>query len=357
MKFRPYVVAVAALATAAFSIAVVAPADAAATDPVTGLAVNQVQVGSALKVSASWTANADASAYRVTITDQADGHGDVLAIRDTKATSAEITTDALAPGESYWVAVRSTAPAATLVTKPFTAITLDTEGPTGTFTLNRTSAYILFDFDSPNDDPGSADFVLTQTALTDGTTAASGIHREVILGNGTEAKAWTSGSTFTLRYPDPGTFEPKVRLTDEFGNSRIVELPDITAKADLTNPKVRITVPAKATKIASWKHIKGTATDTGTGVDTALAFVVQKRGTVWYAYDFPTKKWLKGYTDLDKTLARSEANAAEMVPNSSGVWQSPAIAGLREGKLHVEAVAFDKYYNVGFAPVINRTLT
>lgn len=357
MKFRPYVVAVAALATAAFSVTVVAPADAAATDPVTGLSVTQKQVGSALQLTATWDANPDASAYRVTVT--GEDSDDQFAVGDTTATTRTITTDSLAAGVGYRLNVRTTTATATAASYPFTAIGLDTTAPTGTYTLNRTSGYMTVDFGEDDEMPAvGAPFVVTQTGLSDDTTAAAAVTRAVLAGDGSPAQPWTGTGPFTLVYSTAGTFHPTVRLTDEFGNARDVALPTVTAKEDKTDPRVRITVPAKATKIASWKRIRGTATDTGTGVAGIVAFAVQKRGKVWYEYDFGKETWVKGYTDLNKTLVKLDGTVqpALMEPKSSGTWQTPSIVGLRKGKLHVEALAYDGWDGEGWAPPINRTL-
>lgn len=358
MKLRLSTVLVAAVAAGGLNIAVLAPAQAAATDPVTNLQVSQAQVGTAEKVSATWNPNDAATAYRMYITDQSDGSVDagLPSTDNTTGESAFLTTDALAPGGTYYVVVQARQPSMGEIVKvQFTALTLDTEAPNGSYTLDRTSAYLQLDFSSG--EPGEeADFKITQTGLSDNTTPAASITRTILPGDGSASTSWTSSNPFVLRYHAAGTFFPKVRLTDTFGNHQDVSLPTVTVREDRTPPRVHITVPAHPTKVASWHRIHGTATDTGTGVLEALAFVVQKRGHVWYAYDFRRHKWLKGYSTLSKTIRKSKADPAEMKVTASGTWQSPVLRGLRRGKLHVEAIAIDNGFNISKAPNVNAVL-
>ncbi|RNL66204.1 PKD domain-containing protein [Nocardioides marmoriginsengisoli] len=361
MKFRPYAATVAAFATAAISLTVIAPAQAAPTDPVTNLAVSQSQVGQEWVVNASWTANDTATTYKVLITDD-EAATSVVKSKDFAANAgapatADLATADLVSGGEYWLAVRAKSgeTLGAVESVPFTAITLDSTGPTGTYTVNRTSAFMTIDFDAQSfDEIEAAAFTVTQTSLSDNTPGGS-ITRTIQAGDGSPPTTWTK-PTYKLKYHRPGTFTPKVRLTDQFGNVTTVNLPALTVKRDVTNPRVRITTPANPTKVASWRRIKGTATDAETGVSGAMAFVVQKRGGVWYAYDFHKRKWLKGYSGLTKTLRKSKARPASMRVNAAGAWQTPAIRGLRKGKLHVEAAAFDNGFNLGEAPKVNRTL-
>jgi hypothetical protein len=353
VKFRPYAAVVAALATAAVSLTV-APAQAAATDPVTNLQVSQIQVGQNLAVTATWTANPDATNYHAFLTNQADGNGAVLAFDDGPETTATISTSSLATGETYWIAVQTTTPASTVTTKAFVAATLDLTGPTGTYKLNRTSGFLLLDFSADFDESEAAAFTAIQTSVAD-LPAPGPVTRTIQAGDGSAPRVWTT-STAQLIYHAPGTFTPKVRLTDQYGNQSTISLPAITVKRDKTNPTVRISTPAKPTKVASWRRISGTATDAGTGIDVALAFVVQKRGRTWYTYDFGKKKWLKGTSNLTKTINRSKARPAQMKVSAKGTWTTPVLKGLRKGALHVEAAAFDKSFNIGEAPKVNRIL-
>lgn len=354
MKFRPYAVAVAALATAAVNVAVLAPADAAATDPVTNLTATQTQPGPGDQVTASWTPNDSATSYHAIVTDNADGvSGAVLASQDTSGNGAVFSTSTLTEGQTYWIAVKATAPSdGTVTTTPFT---IDRTGPTGTFTIDHTTRYLALDF-STLSLALTASVHLTQSALADNTTAAGAITRQVVAGDGSAAKAWTSGTSFKLTYTRAGAFTPHVLLTDQFGNTTDKALPTVTVSRDTVAPSDRITTPSHPRSIASWRVIRGHASDGQTGIAQAATMVIEKRGGVWYAYDFAHKKWLKGYTSMTKTLNRTHAEPAFMDVTASGAWRTPAIRGLKRGTLHVESVALDGAFNVGQAPKITRAI-
>ncbi|MFL6061310.1 MAG: hypothetical protein ACJ72E_08770 [Marmoricola sp.] len=351
MKFRLYAVLVAAVAATGLSVA---PAQAATTDPVTDLQLNQVQVGQQDQVSASWTPNDSATAYRMYITDNSNGDPDLqlpLSTDNTTGHSASITTASLAGGSPYYLVVRAIQPdLGTMTILPFGALSLDTVKPVGSFSLNRTSGYLAIDFGATIRE--AASFTITQHSLSD--DSGGTVTRTVTPGDGSATKSWTSGN-FILTYTRAGSFTPVVHAKDPYGNVADISLPTITVKADRVAPVVRITRPA-STKVAAWRRIHGTATDVGSGIDETAAFVVQKRGSLWYAYDFHKRKWLKGYSTLGKTMRKSKAVPAQMHVTAAHTWQTPLIRGLRTGKLHVEAVALDKDFNLAKAPNVNVVL-
>jgi hypothetical protein len=355
LKLRPYAVAIAAFVAAAMNIAVLAPADAAATDPVTNLQVSQVQVGQNLQVSATWAPNDTATSYHAAVIDQASTE---LAFTDVTGSAATISVPGglTVGGQTYSVAVRSTAPAATVTTQSFQALTLDTTGPTGTFALDHTSRYLAVNL---NTGSITANFRVTQSALADASDAsAASITRAVVAGDGSSSRAWTGGTGITLTYKKAGTFTPHVLLTDKFGNVTDKSLGAIHVYTDTTKPKVKIITPAAPARIASWKVIRGTTSDIGSGVLQAACLVIEKRGTVWYLYNFTEKRWVKGYASMTRTLNSSKADAAAVfLPvTATGGWHTPAIRGLFRGTLHVEAKALDGGFNVGNAPKIPRAL-
>lgn len=323
------------------------PAQAAPTDPITDLEVSVVQASGAndaWRVSASWTANPDATTYSVLIADHADGSvtpGKFYGNEDTVATSADLDADNLVAGHTYWIAVQPIAPATgTVTTAEFTPPELDTEAPNGTYQLSATTAFLKYANVFEDDGGGTATVTVTQTSIAPGT-----VTRTVVLGDGTAAKAWTTSKPFLLQYTRAGKFTPKVRLVDEFGNLREIALPTVWVRADTIAPTIKITRPAKPGKVASWRVIRGTASDVGNGLEMIGTFVIEKRGAIWWSYDFRKKKWLKGYTTIRKTINKSKANPAYMSPTASGAWRSPAIKGLTKGTLHVEAVAIDQDFN------------
>jgi hypothetical protein len=226
----------------------------------------------------------------------------------------------------------------------------DTTAPVGTYTVSRTIAYLMPQ-ESSTGVSRSVSVQLTQTSLDDPTAT-----RQVFSNTGAAPVAWPTGTTFPLVFTQPGTYKPQVRLSDGAGNVSTVVVGTVTVLLDKVAPKLTIATPKKASKAASWRVVRGTATDVGTGVAAAAVFVMQKRGKVWWAYDFGKKKWLKGYSTVAKTEARSKASPAYVPVKANGAWASPAIKGLKKGSTVIEAAAFDYEYNVGETHVGPRKL-
>jgi hypothetical protein len=338
-----------------------APASAAAPDPVAGVTVDsQTQgAGHSWVVGASWTSSPNADSYRVAITDH-DGYntdGSYYVSKNTTALSATLSSDDLITGNTYWVTVRAlTGSEDSLVTsQSFVAITLDTTAPTGAYKVDKPKVYLVGDdFD---EDPAEAVVTLTQTALSDDTTTAATISRKVLAGDGSAAKTWTSGTTFKMHYTKAGNFSPKVQLTDSYGNTTLVVVPAVQVRRDTVGPRVAITRPANPGKVASWRRISGTSTDVGTGVDTTLAMVLEKRHGIWWAYDFRTRKFLKGFATLSKTFNKTRARPAAMSGNAAGTWRTPVLKGLTKGTLHIETFAYDKAFNGSRGPILNQQIS
>lgn len=344
------------------SIGTLAPAHADAIDPidpidpVTDLVATPVlTLGShdSWTVKATWIASAGATRYRVSISDEETGGETYGGPKDVTGTSATFVVDSLAPDQDYWVIVKPTAPSqGTAAAAEFHTQLLDTTAPTGSYKLDRRSAYLssanLDITDIFSGAQGEADFRITQTAVAGAKT------RRVLAGDGTAAQTWTSGSAFTLTYTKPGDFTPHVLLTDEYANTRDIKLAPVHVAVDATGPSIRISTPAKPGKASSWRRIRGTASDSGTGVVAVGIGVLEKRGSTWWVYDFKKKKWLEGYTSLQKTESKTKANAAMAIPSSTGFWRSPVVKGIVKGKLRVEAVAIDSEFNFGVARPVTR---
>ncbi|HET6151753.1 MAG TPA: hypothetical protein VFE15_02290 [Marmoricola sp.] len=358
--FLPLATLVAALATA-LGLGALAPANADPDAAVTNLVVTQAQgPDHTWKITATWDANPDpgVTGYHVVIADQASGipSSGGFGNQDTSSTTATITTSALADNLQYWVAVTtktsggtSTSPAVTA----FTAITLDRSGPTGAYTENRRVGYrTIPDGVDPFSGDGVAQFTLHQTGLSDNVTASAQITRTVTPGDGDPATVWATGD-YIVTYKHTGTYTPIVNLTDQAGNTTHVSLPTLTVKNDVTPPTVRITKPAKPSKVASWRQIRGTAIDGQTGIEEVLSMVIEKRHGTWYAYDFRHKKWLKGFSTIKKTLDKTKAEPADMHVNAAGVWHTPTIKHLTAGSLHIEAFGIDNGFNFASAPNVN----
>jgi hypothetical protein len=292
-------------------------------------------------VTASWTPNGAAS-YSVLIAGTTNNV--TYRARDVASSPASLTADNLLGGHEY--VLRLQPEGGDEVTASFTAPVLDTTAPDGAYKLDRSSTYLSAGIFSEEDT--TADFRITQTR------AEAGATRQVLAGDGTAAKTWSSGATFTLSYAKPGTFTPHVLLTDKFANTRDIKLPTVRVLTDTTAPTIHITPPAKPGKVASWRTIRGTASDSGTGLAIVGVFVMEKRGSVWWSYDFGKKTWLKGFASRRKTEAKSKASPALFGVPASGNWRSPVVKDLTKGTLYVEAIALDNDFNVGLAQVIRK---
>jgi len=335
--------------------AVVVPT--AVPDPVTGLVVDTVTQGAnqTWVIPFHWTASGGATAYTVKVTNLS-GTEDYGTTKDVPGTTTTVNTGALAAGTDYEVSVapKNADGDGTAVTAQFTAPTLDTTAPNGTFTVVPTHAWLLFDFLSLDESPQSASVTIKQVTLSDDTSTT--ITRRVLPGDGTSARSWASGSSLVISYTKAGTFTPKVELTDGFGNTRAVPLSPVTISEDTTAPVVRITRPSSSMRdrIAGWRKIRGTAVDGQTGVDTVLVMLVQKRGAYWYVYNFHKHVWLKGRTGQIATLAHTKARPAILSTDSLDQWHTARIRGLKTGKIVVRSVAFDNSINLGMAIVRQR---
>jgi hypothetical protein len=331
---------------------------AAAPGPVTNLAVGTVNQGpnQSWVVPVSWTASAGATGYTVTITNTSDTA--TYATDDTTDTTDTLTTSGLEAGFSYHVSVtpKNVDGDGAPLTTSFTAPALDIQAPTGTFTVAPTQAWLMFDIENFGTDK-KASVTITQGSVSD--NSGGSITREVLAGDGTAAVAWPSGTSIAVTYTKAGTFTPQVRLTDQYGNVGTVSLSPVTISNDSTAPVVHITRPASAmrSRIAGWRVIHGTATDTGTGVQSAAVMVLQKRSGVWYAYSFGSHKWLKGRAGELATVQHVHAMPAFVTVNSLNQWHTPTIRGLRTGEISVRAFAFDGAFNDGRAPVVRQLIT
>ncbi|MFT4263101.1 MAG: hypothetical protein QM572_06955 [Nocardioides sp.] len=322
-------------------------AQAAPTDAVTGLSASAVQTLNAhdgFDVAATWTRNADpAVTGYVAMLDDGVDDGTYVDVVELPATASSLTFayEDLGAGTTYQVVVTTLVgdeegdPASTSFTTP----ALDTT-VSGSFSLDATSHYLRTRYDKT-----VGDFVVDAAFTLLKGSADADATIQVDSGDGTGVEDWTSGSTFALVYDTPGTYTPHVYLTDRYDNSRDVQLPSVTVIEDLTDPAVSITTPAKPARKASWRTVRGTASDSGVGLSTVMVYVAQRRGSTWWAYDFAKHRWLKGYSSQKKTLTRTSASPTFLTPSAGGGWSTPAIKGLKAGRLQVKAAAIDNEGN------------
>lgn len=382
MKLRVPAVLTALVGATALSLSTLSAAEAAPPPAVTGLQVTgQLQGdGKSWEVSASWEASAGADRYIVAVVDQADGTntaGSQYGNDSTSSTAATVEATKLLSDHTYWVAVRPSTGSeiGTVAVVPFAAIALDEQGPTGTFSVPITTGWIgegYEDFraltgpfragediywDEDADTDTLIGFQVKQTALADDTTATNQIVRQIRLDTGRPAQLWKQ-SPATLVYHSAGTYHPEVVLTDQYGNVSTISLPAITVSLDNTAPVIRITRPRPALRgrIGGWRVIRGTLVDHQSGPALAGAMVAQRRGRIWWVYDFDEEIWVKGFPSLPRSLSETEAFPAFTAP-FGGHWRTPFIRDMQEGILHVETFALDEAMNVAFGPTIHRPVS
>ena len=354
MKFRS--LAVLGSLTAAGLVVTPVAAHAAPTDPVAGLTASIIQTPKShttWTITGSWTPNPGAGNYVAYIADDATGTDSHFVSKDSANGTVSLATDQLAATGIYYLAVKEkvASGAAAITTTPFTVPELDQTAPVATYSINRRAGVLIPDY-SGMELVRRAPFVLTQTGTDEPITS-----REVVPGDGSAPVAWPNDKkTVAVTYTKAGVYTPAVRVTDQYGNTADIAQPAVTVTLDTVKPRIAITTPPKAGKVASWRVIRGTASDAGTGVSFAIAFVMQKRGKLWWAYDFSKKKWIKGYSSYKKTSNKSKADPAYLTVKPNGTWSTPAIKGLKKGSTVVQAVTADLEINISIAQVGPRTL-
>jgi hypothetical protein len=360
---RPFAV-VALVAAMMLGGALVSPARAL-TPAVAPPAVSGLTIGTQSQaanhtwvVPVSWSASAGATGYTVSLTNTA--RTVTYRLRDVSGVETTFVTDDLVDGRGYKVVVvpftgDEEGPEAWA---PFTAITLDRTPPSGAFTVSPTHVYLALEFLFEETEDLTAS-VLVKQSVTPTDDSPGAITREVVAGDGTPARPWTSGSTTEVTYTRPGTFVPAVRITDAYGNVATLSLAPVTVSSDTTGPIVRVTLPAASVRdrIAGWRVLRGTASDSGAGLEMVFCYAVQKRGRTWYVYDFDQRAWLKGGRRLIRSVNRTPAMPAVLMPSGTGRWRTPRIRGLRVGRLAVLAVGVDLAGNGAMAPIVRHRIT
>ncbi|CUR55171.1 exported hypothetical protein [metagenome] len=222
-------------------------------------------------------------------------------------------------------------------------VILDTQAPTGTFSTTPASAWMSY-----------TKVAVTQLGLADDLSPAPQITRSVEWGDG-NVTPWTSGTTLSHVYTVAGSYSPTVVLVDEAGNTGHVVASGVTVTQDSLAPALRLRVPAtKKAYVASWKVIKGTATDTGTGVKQVRLKAIEKRGATYYSYKAATKRWVKAGTT--KSAAWRKATFVIAVPAATGAWKAN-LKGLKLGTLSISVTARDKVNNTSPARTKSQKLT
>jgi hypothetical protein len=217
----------------------------------------------------------------------------------------------------------------------------DTLAPTGTFTTGPSTGYA-----------GWNTISIVQDALSDDLSAADNIARVVDWGDGTAPELWTAGDTLDHVYAVGGDYTPKVTLTDEAGNSAVVDSSPVTVSIDTDAPKLRVAEPKRRHMVRAWRRVHGIAVDSGVGVAFARIKVIEKRHGDWFVYRFKAHAWKQ--VGPAKRAALHEARAKLLRINHLNHW-SVKVRGLRKGVLVVRAISADHVGNAD-AKVVRQRL-
>jgi hypothetical protein len=165
-------------------------------------------------------------------------------------------------------------------------------------------------------------------------------------GDFSESKVARNSKPLTHRYPWTGSQAVTVQLINGAGESIERSVGTVNVKADYAAPSVKLKVPAKSNRVASWKSVTGTASDKGAGAYQVAVVLLQLRGKTSYYYN--GKKWIKGKV--------AKAKPIFINVSSKGVW-SLKVNGLKKGTLVVAYAGVDKVGNgsVGKAKVVKLT--
>jgi hypothetical protein len=218
-----------------------------------------------------------------------------------------------------------------LAAYPSAGTVVDTEAPTGSYHVDRTTAWAGFTRVS-----------IDQQAIHDDVTPDAKIARAVAWGDGSTTD-WSSGATVSHVYPKAGSYTPSVTLTDEAGNSSS-PLPTSTVEvtADSSAPVLTLHLPRHRHSVDAWSVLRGRATDSGTGIAEVWVKAAEKRGSVWYGYDAPAHRWVAA-ADKAAALASSRRRVAQVTADHR--W-SAGLSHLRRGTLVVHVRAADQVDNL-----------
>ncbi|MFF0375102.1 hypothetical protein [Actinoplanes missouriensis] len=131
----------------------------------------------------------------------------------------------------------------------------------------------------------------------------------------------------------------KVQLFNKYGATSWINVGTTNVLKDGWKPKVTVTKPKNANRISSWKTVKGTVSDKGSGVRFVGVTVVRITTSGKYYCLTPKKKW-KRYT-TEAQLLKHCANGKNVAKVSKGKWSLKVPAGVTKGKIVVLPWVYD----------------
>ncbi|MEU8237034.1 hypothetical protein AB0C07_02175 [Actinoplanes missouriensis] len=131
----------------------------------------------------------------------------------------------------------------------------------------------------------------------------------------------------------------KVQLFNKYGATSWINVGTTNVLKDGWKPKITVTKPKNANRISSWKTVKGTVSDKGSGVRFVGVTVVRITTSGKYYCLTPKKKW-KRYT-TEAQLLKHCANGNNVAKVSKGKWSLKVPAGVTKGKIVVLPWVYD----------------
>lgn len=134
----------------------------------------------------------------------------------------------------------------------------------------------------------------------------------------------------------PGVKVLKAYVSNKYGAATPLTVGKVLLVKDTSRPVVKLTLPKKPNKASSWKAIRGTATDKGSGIKEmfVIAVVDKSNGSV-VCYSSKSKKWLTitANTDINRCLSPVKASKGKFALGFKG--STP------KGRLLVDVAAMD----------------
>ena len=149
----------------------------------------------------------------------------------------------------------------------------------------------------------------------------------------------------------PGWKILKATVYNKYGAVKPLTVGKVAVKNDKWRPVVKLTKPSKSNKAASWKAIKGTATDKGSGIRLVLvsAIIGKSNGTV-VCYT-AKKKWMTLHDDEEDITP-----CIIPVKVSKGKY-SLALKGTPKGAAFIDVTAGDWSGKASAAPSFQKVLS
>ncbi|GAB2581423.1 multifunctional nuclease/2',3'-cyclic-nucleotide 2'-phosphodiesterase/5'-nucleotidase/3'-nucleotidase [Paractinoplanes abujensis] len=169
----------------------------------------------------------------------------------------------------------------------------------------------------------------------------SGASKLVIAwGDGATSDMSANGALISHTYTKAGTFTVTVTPHNAAGAGTAVKAGSVKVTADTYAPGVRFVPPLIPSSASAWRSLNGLASDTGLGVATVSATLIQERSGQWHYFD--GAQWVKASSQTD-AAAKAKVLTDAPLP-VLGVW-SIGLRGVEKGTLKVTYWATDRAGN------------